>query len=341
MTVNTYIGVDMAKATFDACFTDGGAVRTFNNNERGITSFFRAIIPNTSSVQLKESEPNNRSESMSNVNNTIHIGVESTSHYHMLLCIRAKEQEYTPILINPLITNKYAQTNLRKAKTDKIDARIIRYCTMQGEGYEWQETAETLTLKHLVRERDYLAKLEWIMRARGMSIGDKGKAIREPLPTTTKDILGCIEDKMKEVEKHLRQYRKEEQKLLQSIPGVGPLTAAACVSEVQDITRFKRPKQLIAFIGIDPKVHQSGSSIDKYRKISKRGNTILRTRLYNACSVAVLHDNQFKTYFHKKKDQGKPYRVALVATMNKMARVIHSVWTHNTPYQEPRTTTQP
>lgn len=333
MIVNTYIGVDMAKHTFDACFSDGGAVKTFPNTERGVASFFRTISSHTiSPITLP-----NTSEPTKTPNTTVHIGVESTSHYHMLLCMRAKEMNYTPILINPLITNKYSQTNIRKPKTDKIDARIIRYCTMQGEGYEWKETAQTLTLKHLVREREYLAKLEWIMRARGMSIEDKSTAIREQLPTTTTDILDCIEQKMKEVEKHLRQQRTKEQRLLQTIPGVGPLTSAACISEIQDVTKFKQPKHLIAFIGIDPKVHQSGSSIDKYRKISKRGNTILRTRLYNACSVAVLHDNQFKDYFQKKKDQGKPYRVALVATMNKMTRVIHSVWTNNTPYHEPST----
>ena len=321
----------MAKHTFDACFADDKAVRTFPNTEHGIASFFRAVSTHTVSDSIAPHTPYLAMTARS----AVHIGVESTSHYHMLLCMRAKEKEHIPILINPLITNKHSQRNIRKTKTDKIDARIIRYCTMQGEGYEWQENKETITIKHLVREREYLAKLEWIMKARGMSIIDKSKAIREQLPTTTTDILDCIEQKMKEVEKQLRQYNKPTQKLLQTIPGVGPLSAVACISEIQDITRFKTPTQLIAFIGIDPKVHQSGSSIDKYRKISKRGNKILRTRLYNACSVAVLHDNQFKEYFHKKKDQGKPYRVALVATMNKMARVIHSVWTNNKPYQEP------
>lgn len=324
MTVKKYIGVDMAKHTFDACFVDDTPVKTFPNTERGISSFFQVI---TSQSTYSQTEPTLKSN--------VHIGVESTSHYHFLLCVRAKEHGYTPILINPLITNKYSQRNIRKTKTDKIDARIIRYCTVQEEGYPWQETPTTITLKHLVRERDYLAKLEWVLKARGMSIEDKGKAMRTLLPTVNNDILSFVEQKMKEVEKQLKQHKKEEQLLLQTIPGVGPLTAAACVSEIQDIGKFKQPKHLIAFIGIDPKVHQSGSSIDKYRKISKRGNTILRTRLYNAASVAVLHDNQFKVYFHKKKNQGKPYRVALVATMNKMARVIHSVWTSKTPYQEP------
>lgn len=62
---------------------------------------------------------------------------------------------------------------------------------------------------------------------------------------------------------------------------------------------------------------------------------LLRTRLYNAATVAVLHPNQFQSYFQKKKTEGKPYRVALVANMNKMTRVIHAVWSKNEPYREP------
>lgn len=321
MQVKQYIGVDMAKHTFDAAFDDETPVKTFNNTSRGIGSFFRSI---SVAHADKECQPS-----------SVHIGVESTSHYHLLLCMRAKEQGYTPILINPLITNKYSQRNIRKTKTDKIDARIIRYCATQGEGCVFNETAQTLTLKHLVRDREYLAKLNWIITMREQAAADKAIAARSSLPSVSKDILACIKGKMKETEANLRKYRRPEQALLQTIPGVGPLTSAACISEIQDIHRFAHTKQLIAFIGIDPKVHQSGSSIDKYRRISKRGSTILRTRLYNACSVAVLRPNQFQIYFQKKRSEGKPYRVALVAVMNKMARVIHAVWTRGEPYQEP------
>jgi hypothetical protein len=58
--------------------------------------------------------------------------------------------------------------------------------------------------------------------------------------------------------------------------------------------------------------------------------------LYNAASVAVLHDNLFRDYFQRKKSEGKPYRVALVATMNKMTHVIHSVWTSGRPFEDQR-----
>jgi len=136
------------------------------------------------------------------------------------------------------------------------------------------------------------------------------------------------------LEQELKAFRPPEQKLLQTIPGVGPLTSAAFVTEVGDIKRFAHPKHLVAFVGLDSRVHQSGTSIHGKGYISKRGNKILRTRLYNACSVAVLHPNLFQRFFQKKRSEGKPYRVALVATMNKMTHVIHSVWTNNKPFED-------
>jgi len=54
--------------------------------------------------------------------------------------------------------------------------------------------------------------------------------------------------------------------------------------------------------------------------------------LYNAASVAVLRPNLFQRFFQKKRSEGKQYRVALVATMNKMTHVIHSVWTNHQPF---------
>lgn len=322
MLVNQYIGVDVSKSTFDVCFGDGVPVKKFSNTEAGMRQFFRMIESRCTSQTTGEQTK------------TV-IGVESTGIYHLLLCMRATEAGYTVRLMNPLITNKYSQRSIRKAKTDKIDARIIWACAIEREGYVFHETNDTLTMKHLVREREYLATLKRILTMREANTMVKSQAIRSELPSVSTDLISLVEEKMKASEKQLRHYRTDEQKLIQTIPGVGPLTAAACISEIQDITRFVKPKQLIAFIGIDPKVHQSGSSIDKYRRISKRGNTILRTRLYNACSVAVLQTNQFKTYFQKKKSEGKPYRVALVATMNKMVRVIHSVWTQKQAYREP------
>jgi len=141
---------------------------------------------------------------------------------------------------------------------------------------------------------------------------------------------------IEKLEKELKEYRKTEQKLLQTIPGVGPITAVSFISEVGNVSRFPFSQKLIAYIGLDSRVHKSGTSINGKGYISKRGNKILRTRLYNACSVAVLRPNIFQDFFQKKRSEGKPYKVALVATMHKMANVIYAVWKNNTPFQDRR-----
>lgn len=137
----------------------------------------------------------------------------------------------------------------------------------------------------------------------------------------------------------MKTFRKSEQKLLRTIPGVGPITAVSFISEVTNINRFDKSKKLIAYVGLDSRVHQSGTSIHGKGYISKRGNKILRTRLYNACSVAVLHENIFRDFFQKKRGEGKPYKVALCATMNKMAHVIYAVWKSGKPFEDRRQNT--
>lgn len=324
MTPTQFIGVDMAKDTFHACFDDTTPSKKFANSNTGITRLFAEI-----------EKQRQRDQEQSNVSAAL-IGVESTSVFHLLLCMRAKEEGYQIKLINPLITKRHSQTSLRGTKNDPLDAHLIRWCLLQGYGCLFAETPQTLEFKHLVREREFLSRIKNIIKLRQDDILYKEACIGQSVFTANQDILGLIEQKMKETEQYLRQYRQPEQKLLQTIPGVGPLTAAACISEVQDIKRFAHPKKLTAFIGTDPVTKQSGTSLNRPGRISKRGNTILRTRLYNAANVAVLRPNQFQVHFQKKRSQGKPYRVALVATMNKMIRVIYAVWTRGTPYQETR-----
>jgi transposase len=235
MNIEQYIGVDMAKADFHVCFDDTTNIKKYANTNSGITRFFKHI------------ERMNVEKRIS-----IEIGVESTSVYHLLLCMRAKEDGYTIKLINPLITKRHSQTQLRGTKNDPLDARLIRWCLLQGYGSIFKETPQTLTLKHLVRERQFLSDLKRRLMTRQYDILYKEACIGESVFAVHHELLDSVQAKTKTVEKELKTYRKEEQTLLRSIPGVGPLTAVTCISEVQDITRFTKPKHLVAFIGIDP-----------------------------------------------------------------------------------------
>lgn len=157
--------------------------------------------------------------------------------------------------------------------------------------------------------------------------------LKTSITTLNKELYDFLDQKIKNLDSVLRKYESKTQKLLQTIPGIGPQTAVTFLSEVGDINRFPSSQKLTAWIGLDPRVHLSGTSINGKGYITKRGNKILRTRLFNAASVAVIHPpNIFYNFFQKKRSEGKPYRVALVATMHKMVHVVYAVWTKNKPF---------
>jgi len=309
-----FVGIDMAKNDFYACLNDIDEPRKFNNDIKGIKSFFNHIKRHDFQKE-----------------NTL-LGVESTASYHLKLCIETCERDYRIKVINPLIVKKQNQTDLRRVKNDKKDSRLIRFCLISGAGYLFDNDSEAIILKSLVRQRDSLAFAKLKFKRQQEDIRLKEKCLKQDISPIYTEIINVLEEKINLLKADLRIYRPNEQYLLESIPGVGPITAASFISEVGDINRFKKPEQLVAYAGIDPRVHQSGTSINGKGYISKRGNKILRTRLFNVASLAVQRDNMFKTFFQKKKDQGKPYRVALVAMMRKMTHVIHAVWTRGTPF---------
>lgn len=309
-----YIGIDISKCDFHVCLSEFGDIKIVTNNTIGINKFIRYL----KSIKY-------------NPKDTV-IGMESTGSYHFLPALMCSKAGYTVKVINPLITKKQSQTTLRRVKNDKKDARLIRYCTVNGEGYPFLETADTLGLKTLVRQRNYLVGLKTKLKLKQQNMDHREYCIKRSITTVNRDLCDVLVLKIKELDKRLSMYNVELQQLLRSIPGIGAQTAISFVSEITDIKRFPSSRKLTAFIGLDSRVHQSGTSVNGKGYISKRGNKLLRTRLFNAASVAVQRPNIFQSYFLKKRSEGKPYRVAMCATMHKMIHVIYAVWLRGTPF---------
>jgi len=316
--MSNIIGIDVSKVDFYASFNEQDQSKLFQNDKRGIKIFEKYLNKNN----FKKDQ-------------TI-IGLESTGIYHLPLSHKLTQAGFTVKVINPLITKKQNQTTLRRVKNDCKDASLVRYCTLNGAGYEFIDTPEMLTLKSLVRLRDNLSNMKNVLNLQQKSLEYKEKNLDISVSKANHRLNKSVSVEIEKLEKELKEYRKAEQKLLQTIPGVGPITAVSFISEVGNVSRFPFSQKLIAYIGLDSRVHKSGTSINGKGYISKRGNKILRTRLYNACSVTVLRPNIFQDFFQKKRSEGKPYKVALVATMHKMANVIYAVWKNNTPFQDRR-----
>ena len=94
---------------------------------------------------------------------------------------------------------------------------------------------------------------------------------------------------------------------------------------------FRVAEKLVAYVGIDCRVHQSGTSVNGRGFISKKGNRQLRSVLFNAAFVARQANPEFKAYFDKKVREGKHYTSALVAVERKLVHLVYAVWTRGTP----------
>jgi transposase len=124
-----------------------------------------------------------------------------------------------------------------------------------------------------------------------------------------------------------RAQELDEYVFIQSIPGIGDKIAATILSEVGEINRFKHPKKLVAFSGIDPRVHESGKFKATQNRITKRGSSKLRQALYSAvlCGLRKSRNSKLVQYYQRKKNEGKPHKVVMVACMNKLLQWIYYI----------------
>ena len=122
--------------------------------------------------------------------------------------------------------------------------------------------------------------------------------------------------------------------ILQSIPGIGIVTSKNFMVELSCIDRFKSVKQLCAFVGIDPSIKQSGTSIDHRGKISKRGNANLRRTIWQMAIGTIRSCEKFNTYFTKKRKEGKKFKQAVIAVANKLLKTIFILLKNKTKFDE-------
>ena len=127
--------------------------------------------------------------------------------------------------------------------------------------------------------------------------------------------------------------------LLTSIPGIGQYSAIVILAEIGDFSRFSKPKQLVAFAGMDPATKQSGTRVCTHNRLSKRGSPYLRSILDTCTHVAVhvgrnqRHSNPVLSAYYEDKCRSKPANVAMCACIHKMLGYIFAVLRNQEPFE--------
>ncbi len=145
---------------------------------------------------------------------------------------------------------------------------------------------------------------------------------------------GQIKHVRKKIQAHIEEHSdlRTQKELLESIPGVGQATIAQILSFMGTPKRFENAKQLAAFVGLNPRQCQSGSSIHGKTKLSKTGDADLRKALYMPAITAKKHNPIIRIFCERLQQAGKPKMVIIGAAMRKLLCLIYGVLKSGKPF---------
>jgi transposase len=261
------------------------------------------------------------------------VCLEATGRYSLDIAHTLHAAGYLVSIENPARTKHFAQSLLSRQKTDKVDAILLAHYASVMPCRIWTPPSLLATdLQELKRLADELQTDHTRVRNRL-----EGLRTASPARRYLEAQLRQLEEQLAQVERELNDLLdqddtlKAQSALLTSIKGVGQTTARELLVEISDWSVFASADQLVAYAGLNPSPHQSGSQRG-YSKISKQGNAHVRKTLYFPALSAMQHNPQLKAFAERLKAAGKPKMAVVVAVMRKLLVLAYAILKSGHPY---------
>lgn len=296
-----YLGIDVSKKTLDCCLLSDGFFYACKhpNTEKG----FAALLVEISECVGKQQ---------------VHICCEATGIYYEAMAEYLHNAGYKISVENPRKIKGFGVAVLQRSKTDRQDAELIaRYCKAVEPPFWQPQMPEQKQLRELIR---YIVRLKKQRASEKVKLSEASEYIRPHI----EDNIAYLDKSIKVLRVKLRKFYREHpemdktHKRLCTIAGIGEHSATLLQTALHKNHCFKTAGQFVAYLGLDPKQHQSGTSIRGKARISKVGNSELRTALYMPAIVAYNH-NAFPRLVRNMTESGKKPMQIIVAIMRKLA----------------------
>jgi transposase len=248
---------------------------------------------------------------------------------------------------------------VRKQKTDRRDAELLLRLMIQGRFPRlWIPSMEQRDLRQLLVHRHKLVgmrrqvknQLQHLALNQGVQQKHKlwtraGRKLLEELPLQgwtgrrreeSLEMLDELDSRIAGLDRAVQQAAEKDRvaELLQTHPGVGPITALAYAVTLGEIERFAHSRQVVSYLGLNPSEHSSGGR-QKTGSISKQGNTMVRSLLVEAGQSAARLDTELKRAYQRLKHK-KHSAVAKVMVARKLAVRLYWMWKSEQPYAATR-----
>ena len=318
-----YIGIDVSKAKFDCCW-----LRDVEKNK------FKTKVFKNSAADCKALNTWLKAQTKAEPDE-ITVLMEATGIYHENLAYYLFEHGYQVCVVNPARTKEFASSLGNTHKTDAKDSQILALYCHRMHPELWQpERPEIRELKAL------LARLEALETDLNRETNRLEKAEFNCSSERVIESLNLMIEQLKaekkrledDIDNHIGRYpqlRKDRQ-LMESIPGVGPIVSRLMLSVLHSRS-FRTAGQVAAFLGLVPRIQQSGQWKGRSR-LSKQGPANVRAKLYMAAVVCLRYNPDIQAQCQRLMDNGKSKMQALGAGMRKLVQICFGVVKHQSEY---------
>jgi transposase len=315
--IDGILGIDVSKNTLDVSIAICTKVRSksFTNSSDG----WRHLLDWLTAQKLQR----------------VHACLESTGRYSFGIACALHEVGHVVSIINPAQIRDFVRTKLGRNKTDGVDASHIReYCEL-FKPLPWAPPSKShrrLGELQTIRAGIIAGLTEWKNRKNSGMVDPEAQTLADAtishftsqLRAVDKAIAATIDN-----DSDLRSKRE----LLLSISGVGETLAGVVLAELPGPDVLRSSAEVVAYVGLNPRQHQSGTSIDRVTRISKIGNAVLRAALYMPALSAMRYNPAILALATRLKSRGhlKPKQI-VVAAMRKLLVLCFGVLKTRKPF---------
>lgn len=311
-----HLGIDVAKAKLDC------ALRAAEGKIR------HKVVPNSAAGFAALTEWLDKQGAVG-----VHVCMEATGVYWEAVAeYLASRSGFIVSVINPAQIKAFSASQMVRTKTDKVDARWIAEFCCERRPEPWQApSAAEQALRALVLRLDAL-------QAMRLQESNRLEPARETVRQGICKHLDWLDEEIERLIKMIRDHidadptLRDMRTLLQSVPGLGERTIAVLLAFYARPQRFANARQAAAFAGLDPRQHESGSSVKGKPRLSKIGHAFLRKALYMPAMVTLYRTAWGKAFRERLAAAGKPPMLIIGAMMRKLIHVAFGVLRSAKPF---------
>jgi len=326
-----WVGLDVSKQTFDAAVMGYGQrvgstpmaalpARSFARSAEGVDAFVQWL---EDVVDAGPQRP-------------VRCVMEATGHYSTELAFWLVERKaaLAPAIEPPHQTAAYMDSLGIRTRTDLVAARALAAYGMERQPHAYRAASSAeLELREVCRYRHSLVQERTALGNQAAECARNRFTARNQAKR-----IALLDGDIRRAEAEMRRLVDaskdlcEDVALLDSIYGVGFVTAVTVRVELGDLRRFAKARQLSAFAGLNPSFHRSGTSVRGKARMCKRGNARVRHALYMSALTITQGDNDLQRAYVRLIQNGKTPMAALGALMRKILGVMRAILISGQPY---------